>query len=74
MHSMVSYNEKGPKRNVKGRGMQRVEIGFFREREILLSKIPGNRIMGFLRAKKESCSTRRGLRVDFDFEEFGQTP
>ena len=28
-----------------------------------LSKIPVDRIVGFFRSKKESCSTRRGLRV-----------
>ena len=41
-----------------------------REREHLLSKIPGDRTVGFLRAKKESCSTRRGLHVGTDLGEF----
>ena len=40
----------------------------------LLSKIPADRTVGFLRSKKESCSTRRGLRVGTGFEEFRQTP
>ena len=39
----------------------------------LLSKIPGDRTVGFLRSKKESCSTQRGQRVDSGFKEFRQT-
>ena len=39
----------------------------------LLSKIPGDRTVGFLRSKKESDSTRRGQRVGTDFLEFQQT-
>ena len=35
----------------------------FLEREPLLSRLSGNRTVGILRSKKESCSTRRGLRV-----------
>ena len=31
---------------------------FFREMELLLSKIQDDRTVEFLRAKKESCSTR----------------
>ena len=46
----------------------------FLEREPLLSRLPGNRTVGILRSKKESYSTRRGLRVDFGFKEFRQTP
>ena len=45
-----------------------------REREYLLSKIPANPTIGFRRSKKESRSTRRGLRVGTGFEEFRQTP
>ena len=30
----------------------------------LLSKIPSDWTVGFLRAEKENCSTRRGQRVD----------
>ena len=44
----------------------------FLERENLLSRIPANRIVGFRRSKKESCSTRRRLRVDVGFVEFRQ--
>ena len=36
----------------------------------LLSKIPEDRTVGFLRAKKESGSTQRGLRVGTGFREF----
>ena len=44
-----------------------------RERESLLSKISGDPTVRILRDKKESCSTRRGLRVGSDFREFRQT-
>ena len=40
----------------------------------LLSKISGDPTVGSLRDKKESCSTRRGLRVGTGFREFPQTP
>ena len=46
----------------------------FLEIEKLLSKIPGDPIVEILRGKKKSCSTRRSLRVDSNFEEFRQTP
>ena len=39
----------------------------------LLSKISRDPIVGSLRDKKESCSTRRGLRVGTEFREFPQT-
>ena len=38
----------------------------------LLSRFPGVRIVGSLRAKKQSCSTPRGLRVGIGFGEFRQ--
>ena len=44
------------------------------ERVFLLSRILGNPIVRILRDKKESCSTRRGLRVGSSFREFRQTP
>ena len=40
----------------------------------LLSKISADRTVGFLRAKKESCSTRLGLRMGTGFGEFRQNP
>ena len=40
----------------------------------LLSKIPANLTVGFLRAEKESCSTWRGQRVGSGFKEFRQNP
>ena len=43
---------------------------FFLEREPLLSSFPENPTVGIFRGKKESCSTRRGLRVGSSFEEF----
>ena len=53
------------------------ELGFDileREREYLLSKIPGDRTVEFRRAKKESRSLQRGQRVGSSFLEFRQTP
>ena len=41
---------------------------------MLLSKIPGNRTVGFRRSKKEKRSTRSRLHVDPGFVEFPQTP
>ena len=43
---------------------------FYRERRLILSRIPADRTIGFRQSKKESCSTRRGLRVDTDLVEF----
>ena len=40
----------------------------------LLSRFTGDPTVGIHQSKKESCSTRRGLRVGSDFEEFRQTP
>ena len=53
------------------------ELGFDileRERECLLSKIPSDPTVGFLRAEKESRSTRQGQRMDTGFLEFRKTP
>ena len=38
----------------------------------LLSRFPGFRTVGSRRAKKQSCSTRKGLRVGIGFMEFRQ--
>ena len=40
----------------------------------LLSKIYGNRIVGFRRSKRQSSSTHRELRVGTKILEFRQTP
>ena len=47
---------------------------FFLERERLLSSFSANPTVSSLRDKKESYSTRRGLRVGTGFKEFRQTP
>ena len=47
---------------------------FVLEREPLLSSFSANPTVGSVRDKKESCSTRRGLRVGTGFKEFPQTP
>ena len=44
--------------------------GFKREKDLLLSRIPTNPTFRIHRSEKESCSTRRGLRVDSGFESF----
>ena len=41
---------------------------------MILSKIPGNRTVGFRRSKKGKRSTRSRLRADPGFVEFPQTP
>ena len=41
---------------------------------MFISKISGDPTVGSLRDKKESYSTRRGLRVGTGFREFPQTP
>ena len=41
---------------------------------MFLSRISGDPTVGDLRGKKESCSTRKGLRVGTRFKEFRQTP
>ena len=51
------------------------ENGEFLEREgATLSKIPVNRTVGILRAKKQSGSTQRGLHVGTGFKDFQQIP
>ena len=45
-------------------------LSFFRERERLFSSFPADPTVDSLRNKKESRSTRSGLRVDTGFEEF----
>ena len=47
---------------------------FYSERVSLLSRFMGDPTVEILRAKKESYSTRKGLRVDSGFREFRQTP
>ena len=64
----------GPKR--ERRWKSAVAAGsflFLRERE-LLSRIVGVPTVGSRRDEKESCSTRRGLRLGTRFKEFRQTP
>ena len=38
------------------------------------SRFPGDQTVGFRRDKKQSCSTRQGLRMGISFGEFQQTP
>ena len=48
--------------------------GFWRENLKLLSRNTRDPTVYSLRDKKESCFTRRGLRVGTGFREFFQTP
>ena len=54
--------------------MQEVlDLIFYRESVFLLSRFLNDPTVGILWDKKESCSTRRGLRVGTRFSEFPQT-
>ena len=55
--------------------MQRLDFHFLereRERELLLSRFSAIRTVGSQQSKKQSRSTRRGIRVDTDLVEFRQ--
>ena len=56
----------------KKKGDSGLDFVIFVEREHLLSRIPVNQTVGSRRSKKESCSTRRGLRVGTNLVEFRQ--
>ena len=59
------------KKRAEQQGLDRgVDFNFFLEREPLLSKISLDPTVGSLWDKKESFSTRSGLRVDTGFEDF----
>ena len=75
MHSVVSYIKKEKKKNEKGGGdLQKLDFSKPRERVRLISKFLGDSTVEIIRSKKESHSTRRGLRMDSGFKEFQQTP
>ena len=71
MNSFIIF-KKTKKWAVAGREeMQWLDLRFLeREREHLLSRFPVIRTVGSRRNKKQSRSTRRGLRVDSDLVEF----
>ena len=66
---------KKEEKNVRGKEKsdRRFWISFL-ERECLLSKFLPDPTVGGLRGKKESCSTRKGLRVGTRFKEFRENP
>ena len=66
LHSKREQKERrgGPVAAEDGNG------GFKREKDLLLFRISRDPTVDRLREKKESCSTRSGLRVDTGFEEF----
>ena len=53
---------------------ERENRGILERQSLPLSRISGDRTVGFLRGKKQSCSPRQGLRVGTGFGEFRQTP
>ena len=62
---------------IRGKNGQQLGIGcsgwsfsILREKDLLLSRFPVDRTVGFRRSKKESCSTRLGLIVGTDLVEF----
>ena len=63
-----------PERAVGGEENTDFKNGGFLERVVqLLSRISGVRTVGSLRAKKQSCSPRQGLRLGTGFGSFRQT-
>ena len=64
--------QKGKRKQGKNKSAGARFCDFSRERERghLLSKIPGDRTFEFLRSKKQSGYTQRGLRVGAGFREF----
>ena len=58
----------------KKNGCNELQIVRFLERESILSRNTRDPTVGNLRDKKESCFTRRGLRVGTRFRELSQTP
>ena len=74
LNSVVSHKFKEAK-NVKGRSSSwgKTEMEVLREKDLLLSKISLDPTVGNLRGKKESCSTRSGLRVGTRFKKFRKT-
>ena len=73
--SSSSKNKKGENVGEKERkGAVASNLIFYRERVVLLSRIVGDLTVDGLRGKKESCSTRIGLRVGTRFRKFPQTP
>ena len=61
---------KKEKKKRKGAWRREKRIFFFFFFSLFLSQIYGNRTVGFLRTKKQSSSTHRGLHVGTGFEEF----
>ena len=76
MSSSLTKREKGQWAGRENGGEQQLRVFefFFLQRKRLLSKFPANPTVGIRRDKKESCSTRKGLRLDSGFKEFRQTP
>ena len=67
--------KRGENENESRRDAEGLEMVFLvRDRVFLLSRNTRDPTVGSLRDKKESRSTRRGLRVGTRFREFPQTP
>ena len=72
-NSELLHLKKEKKKTCRGDAGSHFQTFRKRERVFLLSKFLGDPTVGSLRNKKESCSTRRGLRVGTRFREFPQT-
>ena len=73
MLSSSFRGKNGQKRAVAGLEVQRLDFHFLeRERELFLSRFPAIRTVDSRWSKKQSRSTRRGLRVDTNLVEFRQ--
>ena len=71
----MKESQKRRKRGTEGEGEgEQEEIERMEKKISLLSKIYGNRTIGFLQSKKQSRSTHRELRVGTKILEFRQTP
>ena len=67
---MGERKQKMGKEEIRYRELDLKVLERKRERERLLSKISGDPTIGILRSKKQSCSTRRGLRMGSGFGSF----
>ena len=71
----MKESQKRRKRGTDGEGEgEQEERERMEKKNSLLSKIYGNRTVGFLQSKKQSRSTHRELRVGTKILEFRQTP
>ena len=73
-NSVISLIQKQRPKCGEPENGQWLAVLVFSERERLRSRFTSDPTVKILLSKKESCFTRRGLRVDSGFREFRQTP